>query len=138
MKWRILDTNVAVSWYLDESFSIQARRWRQLSLDYEAVLIVPNLHFWEVANVLRSYVRRKELDSTLANSIYRTHLRAPLETVEPSRAAVLQTALEYGATAYDAVYITLARTLGIPLLTAERATTPWVQRLGEQAEVIAG
>ncbi len=105
-------------------------------LEFQAVLIVPSLHFWEVANVLRSYVRRQELSPALASSIYQTHLEAPLEIIEPARDSVLNTALDYGATAYDAVYIALTRTLDIPLLTAERATTPWVQQLGDQAEVV--
>jgi hypothetical protein len=31
---------------------------------------------------------------------------------------------------YDAVYIELATSLGAPLITAERSTTPWVVKLG--------
>ncbi|HYN43082.1 MAG TPA: hypothetical protein VE129_15000, partial [Thermoanaerobaculia bacterium] len=55
---------------------------------------------------------------------------------EPDRAAVLATALELDATAYDAVFITLARTLDVPLLTAERKTRPWVVRLGKLVETL--
>ena len=50
--------------------------------------------------------------------------------VEPERSEVLVTALELDATMYDAVFIALAQKHGVPLLTAERKTTPWVVRLG--------
>ena len=99
--------------------------------------VVPSLHFWEMANVLRTYVKRRELTPSLAEEIYALHLDAPLEIEEPDRAAVLATALELDATACDAVFITLARTLDAPLLTAERKTRPWVVRLGKLVETLA-
>lgn len=97
-------------------------------------LVVPSLHYWELANVLRTYVGRGELEADLASEIYALHLEAPLESDEPEKARVLETALEFEATAYDAVFIALARMLDVPLLTAERTTTPWVVRLGDQVE----
>jgi predicted nucleic acid-binding protein len=130
----VLDASVAVAWYLPETFAPQARRWQQRLLAGEAQLVVPTLHFWEVANVLRTRERQGELDAGLAQEIYDLHLGAPLEVVEPDRRAVLRTALDYQATAYDALYIALATELGAPLLTAERTTTPWVVRLGELVE----
>ena len=45
---------------------------------------------------------------------------------------VLDTALEYDATVYDAVYISLALALDTCLLTAEKSTTPWVVKLGKR------
>jgi hypothetical protein len=42
------------------------------------------------------------------------------------------TALRFGATAYDAVFIALALGEDISLLTAERTTTPWVVKLGKR------
>ena len=58
--------------------------------------------------------------------------------VEPERGDVLATALEMHATMYDAVFIVLARRHGVPLLTAERKTTPWVVRLGRLVESVRG
>jgi len=49
---------------------------------------------------------------------------------------VLGLALEHGATAYDAVYIALAIQLDVPILTAERTSTPWVNRLGKRVQSI--
>jgi hypothetical protein len=64
------------------------------------------------------------------------HLEAPLEVAEPGRAEVPATALEYGATVYDAVYIALSRSLDLSLLTAERTTTPWLAKLGRRVESV--
>ena len=138
MKTYVLDTSVAVAWYLPERFSEAARNWQGLLLENRARLLVPSLHFWELGNVLRTYVRRGELDAALAQEVYTLHLDAPLEVVEPERHEVLATALELDATMYDAVFIALARRQGVPLLTAERKTTPWVVRLGRLVEPVPG
>ncbi len=130
----VLDTSVAAAWYLPEEFSERARKWQSRLLEGRIRLIVPSLHYWELANVLRTYVRRGELEAGIASEIYGLHLEAPLECDEPEKGRVLETALDFAATAYDAVYIALARMLEVPLLTAERTTTPWVVRLGDQVE----
>jgi predicted nucleic acid-binding protein len=134
MSTYVLDTSVAVAWYLPEDFSPAAKRWRDRMLDGHDSLLVPSLHYWELGNVLRTYVRRGELEAALAAEIYALHLDAPLETTEPDRASVLDTALRYEATMYDAVYIALALERDTGLLTAERTTRPWVVKLGRRAE----
>jgi predicted nucleic acid-binding protein len=133
---RVLDASVAIAWYLPEAFSADARRWRTLLLDGNVRLLVPSLHFWEVGNVLRTYVRRGELEESLALEIYDTHLQAPLHVAEPTRNDVLRIALEYEATVYDAVYIALSLAEEAPLLTGERTTAPWVVKLGRLAESV--
>lgn len=136
MRTLVLDTSVALAWYLPEAFAPAARSWQKQLLEGRVRFVVPSLHFWEMANVLRTYVRRRELTPSLAQDVYTLHLDAPLAVEEPDRAAVLVAALELDATAYDAVFIALARTLDAPLLTAERKTKPWVTRLGDLAETL--
>ena len=138
MKTLVLDTSVAAAWYLPETFAVAARAWQARLLDGQVRLIVPSLHYWELANVLRTYVRRAELEAGLAAEIYALHLDAPLEVVEPERADVLKIALELDATAYDAVFIAVSRALRAPLLTAERRTTPWVAKLGRLVQHVGG
>jgi len=128
----VLDTSVAAAWYLPERFTSEARSWQTQLLDRRIELIVPNLHYWEIGNVLRTYVRRGEISASLAREIYDLHLEAPLFIQEPDLAVVLATALEMDATTYDAVFISLCLALDVPLVTAERTTTPWVARLGEK------
>jgi predicted nucleic acid-binding protein len=132
----VLDTSVAIAWYLPETFRAAARVWQSRMLEGRVRLVVPGLHYWELGNVLRTYVMRSELEADLAEQIWALHLEAPLEVAEPDRAEVLATALEYGATVYDAVYIALGRSLDLPLLTAERTTTPWVVKLGRRVESV--
>lgn len=136
MRSLVLDTSVAIAWYLPEAFAPAARSWQKQFLDGRVRFVVPSLHFWEMANVLRTYVRRRELTPSLAAEIHALHLDAPLAVEEPDRAAVLATALELDATAYDAVFITLARTLDAPLLTAERKSRAWVVRLGKLVKTL--
>jgi len=133
----VLDASTALAWYLPEEFQRAARRWQQDALSQKVRFVVPMLHYWEVGNVLRTYVRRRELDADIAAEIYDVHLQAPLESAEPDRGVVLRTALEYEATVYDAVYIALSLDLNAPLVTAERTTTPWVVKLGDLARTVA-
>jgi len=133
---RVVDTSVAVAWYLPERFSVAARRWQRRLLEGEAELLVPSLHYWEFANVLRTRVRRGELDGDSAAEVYSLHLDAPLAIVEPDRVAVMDTALKYETTAYDAVYLSLCIANDIPFLTGERPTRPWIRKLGKLADCI--
>jgi predicted nucleic acid-binding protein len=132
----VLDTSVAVAWYLEEVFSASARVWQERLLSGKVVLLVPSLHYWEFANVLRTLVHRRELPETLAREIYELHMDAPLERVEPKEKGVLDIALQYGATAYDAVYISLCLSKDIPLITAEKTTTTWVTKLRDRIESV--
>jgi len=132
----VLDTSVAIAWYLEESFSTPARVWQESVLGGKIVLLTPLLHYWEFANVLRTLVYRHELTQRLAHEIYELHLEAPLERAEPDERKVLDVAFEYGATAYDAVYISLSISRSIPLITAEKTTTPWVVKLKDRIELV--
>ncbi len=89
---RVVDTSVAVAWYLPERFSAVARRWQRPMLEGNAELLVPSLHYWEFAHVLRTRVRRRELDAGSATEIYSLHLDAPILLVEPERRSVLDIA----------------------------------------------
>lgn len=136
MNTYVLDTSVAVAWYLNEAFSLSARAWQERLLGNRIQLTVPSLHYWEFSNVMRTMVMRGELEQNTARDIYDLHLEAPLDLVEPEKQNVLRVAMDYGSTAYDAVYICIALEQGIPLLTAEKTTTPWVVKLGKQIEPV--
>ena len=133
----VLDTSVAIAWYLPEVFSDTARTWQSKLIDGEVTFHVPTLHYWEMANVLRSHVRRGQLKLKLANDIWDVHLDAALQTTDPAVDQVLATAFDYDATAFDAVYIALAIQLDLRLLTAERSSTEWVRKLGKRTLSIA-
>ena len=132
----VIDTSVAVAWYVDESSSRAAREWQDRLLAGRLHAMVPPLHYLEFANVLRTYVRRREMDRMLADDIYALHLEAPLDAVEPPRAAILAIAFDFDTTTYDAAFIALAEAYECQLVTAERTTTPWVVKLGDRAVAI--
>ncbi|MGE5238064.1 MAG: type II toxin-antitoxin system VapC family toxin [Chloroflexota bacterium] len=132
----VLDTSVAVAWYLDESFSVSARTWQERLLRGSITLVVPSLHYWEFANVLRTLVHRRELAASLAREIYDLHIDAPLEKAEPDEGKVLDVALEYNATAYDSVYLALCIARDISLVTAEKTTTPWVAKFRDRISLV--
>ena len=133
----VLDTSVAIAWYLPETFSASARSWQARFVRGDVGFVVPPLHYLEFGNVLRTYVRRKELSEAAAREMHALHLDAPLEVAEPRRADVFDVALQFDATVYDAVYIALARERRAPLLTAERRSTPWVRRLGTLVQLVS-
>lgn len=129
----VLDTSVAIAWYLDEAGCEPARAWQAECMSGRLDVLVPTLHYLEVANVLRTYVRRQEITVAQACAIYSLHLDAPLQAVEPEAESVLRIAMEYDATAYDAAFIQVALSHDAPLVTAESASRPWVRKLGRLA-----
>lgn len=133
MSTYVLDTSVAIAWYLPEEVSLAARTYRARLAAGNLRCLVPSFHFWEFGNVLRTRVRRGEIEPALAREILQLHLDADLEVAEPDRAHVFDVALEFDATVYDAVYIALALEHDIQLLTAEKTTRPWVARLADRA-----
>jgi len=132
----VLDTSVALAWYVPESASQASRTYLDRLLRGAIQCLVPDLHFWEFANALRTRVRRGEITEGVAREVFDLHLDLDLEPVEPDRRRVLEVALEYGATVYDAVYIALALDQDAVFLTGERTTTPWVVRLGDRVSVV--
>lgn len=133
----VLDTSVAIAWYLEESFAPRARHWQDRLLAGKVTMLVPSLHFLEFGNVLRTLVKRREIQHELAREIYMLHREAPLERAEPDESVLLDTALEYSATTYDAVYIGLCLQRDAKLITAEKTTTAWVARLRDRIEAVA-
>jgi len=132
----VVDTSVTLAWYLPEEFSPAARVWQDRLLGAKVRLLVPALHYWEFANALRTLAVREEIEERSALEILDLHLEAPLETAEPARREVLNVALEFGATVYDAVFIALALVHDVRLVTAERSTTRWVTKLGRRVEAV--
>lgn len=132
----VIDTSVTLAWYFNESFSPSAREWQERLLADRVRLLTPTLHYCEFMNALRTRVVRGELPQELAHEILDIHLDAPLESIDPDRRSVMKASLEYGATAYDAVFIALALDCAVPMITAERTTTTWVTRLGKLVETV--
>jgi len=135
----VVDASVAVKWYLEEDHAAPARRL----LDGTYELIVPDLFFAEIGNVLWKRWRRGELDGDVIAETLAALDRVPCEirSARPllSRAMALATSLR--RTVCDSLYLAVAIDTGARLVTADRrfhasvATSPhaghilWVEDL---------
>lgn len=115
MKW-VVDASVAAKWLAPEPDSPQA----EALLDDD--LIVPDLLFAEVANILWKKQLRGELDAAAAHFGARWLLQVPLQVHDSAGLLVdaLAMALQLQHPAYDCFYLALARGVDAPLVTADR------------------
>ena len=114
----VVDASVAVKWLLPEVHSAAARAW--FTVDH--LLVVPDLVFAEVGNVLSKRVRRGEMTGEQAKDTWTTFALLPLD-VHPARPLgelALEIALATGQTVYDGMYLALAVQEACRLVTADR------------------
>lgn len=107
-KTLVLDASVIVKWYSEEGDTEKALQIRDLFLKNKFNIMVPDLMFYEIANVVR-YARGivdKEKEAILNNIVLLN-----LEVVSVSRHNLIKSlslALKYDITIYDAVYLVIA------------------------------
>jgi predicted nucleic acid-binding protein len=121
----VVDASLALAWLLDETRAAEAD-----AALFEAVtesVVVPPLFWLEVANALRTRLRRSLIDEAFRNAAL-TRVRA-LGIVTADGADVGDGVLDrtialsdrFELTVYDAAYLELALRLGAPLLTFDDA-----------------
>ena len=114
----VVDTNVMVALLMGGGRGPHAQRLLQRDAEWSA----PEIVMSELSNVLVGFVRRGDMTGGEAGT-----LTERAEAVLGGRisrvpgAAVIDTALECGLTAYDAEFVALARALGVPLVTMDAA-----------------
>lgn len=113
----VVDTSVAVKWFLPEVHSELASRL--LQQDHQ--ILAPDLIWAEFGNVLWKKWRRKEIDADIAEGILRDFRRFPLEIHGSERLLQLAWAIatEFERTVYDCLYLALAQRTGGILVTAD-------------------
>lgn len=112
----VVDTNVMVHLLLGGEHGEDAALLFEQDPEWAAPVILMS----ELRNVLLGYVRRGDLTPDQAKAMLDDAaevLRGRTATV-PS-AQVLDVALECDLSAYDAEFVALARTLGVPLVTLD-------------------
>ena len=103
----VVDTSIAVKWYLPEPGSERAVALRQPTID----LVAPDLLVAEFGNVLWKKVRRAELTNLEAREIADAFVRAcPVRLLPslPYSALALDLALRFERSAYDALFLAVA------------------------------
>jgi len=113
----VVDANIVIYLVCDTPFTNLAGKVRQKEVRW----IVPDLWEAEVLNGLMNMMRSGFLDlddAILAWSNAARALSGQIHVCEPP--AILRMAKQSGTTAYDAYYVSLARSMSIPLVTEDR------------------
>ncbi len=116
-RWTV-DASVAVKWFVPEIHSEAAARW----LDPRFELLVPDLLYPEVGNILWKKARRAELSQREVRAVRRGMASVPFRVWPSQRLldSALELALAAGRSVYDCTYLALAMGLDAPLVTADR------------------
>jgi len=117
----VLDSSAALALTLDEPCAAVVARLIASQASRRARLVAPLLFDVECASGLVKAVRRRRLDGARALDDLLDLLDLPVERLQ-SPASVFEAlglALEYGISAYDAVYVALANEEGLALVTAD-------------------
>ena len=120
----VLDASVAAKWFLPregEPLAEEALSLLRRYADGEIQLIVPDLFWAELANILWKAVRIGRISEKAAADALSALLRLDFPTVSGRELAedALAIALSAGRTAYDAMYVALAMKRGSTFVTAD-------------------
>jgi predicted nucleic acid-binding protein len=113
----VVDTSVAIKWFLPEIHSDAALRL----LAQQHTLHAPDLIFSEFANVLWKRVRKNEISKNEANATFEGLLTLHLQ-VQPSQSLIplaLEIACGANRSVYDSLYLAAAIALQFSLVTAD-------------------
>jgi len=134
----VVDASVAVKWFVPEIHSEEALRL----LKEEWVLLVPDLVWGEVGNILWKKKQRGEMTDENARFILQQLGRFNLAVHSSQELAdtAWELASRLNRTFYDSLYLALAESQGCPLVTADRrlfnAVSPaglnvvWIEDIG--------
>lgn len=114
----VVDTNVMTNLVVDGENAVDSAAL----LEQDAEWAAPGILLSELRNVLLGFVRRGELTPDHVKAMCDdASLLLGGRIISVSGSRVIDTALECGLSAYDAEFVVLARTLGVPLATSDRA-----------------
>ena len=136
----VVDASVGIKLFLvEEDSDVADRLFDQLTADPPATFYVPDLFYVECANILWKYVRHFGYDADSARQDVADLRSLRLQTISTADllTPVLELALAYDLTAYDACYAALAQALDRPLITADGAMTRKLSSSGIDARLLA-
>ena len=117
----VLDASIALKWVLDEAGSDMARELLGRLPVHDTRCHVPSFFFIELANVLWKNTRRRVISANEAQDALALLRALPLivHPVEALAGAALDVSISHGVAAYDAAYVALAASTGLPFVTAD-------------------
>jgi predicted nucleic acid-binding protein len=113
----VIDTSVAIKWYLPEIYQAEAQRFLALAHDRHA----PDFAHAELGSALLKKVRRREITEDECRRYMVKLAVLPLFSHDSLslRPTALEIALQVGGSFYDGVFLALAFQLGGRLVTAD-------------------
>jgi predicted nucleic acid-binding protein len=120
----VVDASVAAKWLLpaaNETFVDRANRLLSLHLRGDLTLIAPDLIFSELGNVCWKAIRRNRIGRSEAEVALRRFIEFKIETIPASdlQFAALSIAAANDRSFYESLYVALAVTTKIELITAD-------------------
>jgi len=131
----VLDASVALAWLVDHSPASYAIKIEQLLYAGRGQAVVPSLWELEVANGFITAERRGILTPVDTAQILTSFEAVIKQAVEIASAPIsmrraINAARGSGLTAYDAVYLELARELQLPIATLDRRLAEAAKHVG--------
>ncbi|MEO1401661.1 MAG: type II toxin-antitoxin system VapC family toxin [Cyanobacteria bacterium J06635_1] len=113
----VVDASVGIKWFVPEIHSEAARHL----INIRCELLVPDLFFPEIGNILWKRVRRGEDTAENARQTYADLRLVPMQVYEsvPLASLALEIALHSGRTVYDSLYLSLAILKQCSMITAD-------------------
>ena len=121
----VCDASVFIAFAFAEPDSSRAR-----ALTRSRRLYAPPLLRYEVAHAAVKKAVRRPDEARLVKELFARSLHIPVRRVEPWWPAVVEMAREHGLSAYDASYLQVAQTLGMPLATLDEHLAGVAEDLG--------
>ena len=116
----VLDASVVIKWLQEEADSEKARVFKNKHVTGEEMVGVPDLLYYEIANVLRYKSNLAEAGGLAAMDVL-SGLEMQAFNFSPTELKdVYSIARTYDTTVYDALYVYLARQLSCMFITADK------------------
>jgi predicted nucleic acid-binding protein len=114
----VIDASVAAKWFFQEEHSMSALNL----LDNHFELNVPDFFFLEMNSLLCKRTRRRELSITEALEMDDEIISIPIQSYASAalREKAFEIALEAKCSIYDCLYLALAESLGVCMVTADK------------------
>jgi predicted nucleic acid-binding protein len=124
VKRYVLDASVAAKWFLpapQEPFADQALELLREYVQDDLTLLIPDLFWPELGNVLWKAVRIRRISRTSTEQALAelTEIMPPVFSTALLIRDAFAIATAFSQTVYDSIYVALASTSGAPLVTAD-------------------
>lgn len=129
----VLDASVTLAWFLEGDSAAQREYALGIAKLIEAdmpSLIVPGEWHTEMGSTLVREWRADRLSTTALNAAISRLDQLPIETHHRAHTPgeIVKLAIKYHLAGYDALYLDLAHTLGVPLATIDRGLVAAARR----------